>query len=44
MVRFADGVVVGSALVDVLGAGGVSAARRFLGELRAGLDPAPAVA
>ena len=42
--RIADGVVVGSALVDVLGAGGVSAARRFLGELRAGLDPAPAVA
>jgi tryptophan synthase alpha chain len=42
--RLADGVVVGSALVDVLGSGGVPAARRFLGELRAGLDLAPAVA
>ena len=42
--RRADGVVVGSALVDVLGAGGVGAARDFLRELRAGLDPAPAVA
>lgn len=42
--RLADGVVVGSALVDALGTGGVSAARRFLGELRAGLDLAPAVA
>jgi tryptophan synthase alpha chain len=42
--RLADGVVVGSALVDALGAGGVPAARRFLGELRAGLDLAPAVA
>jgi tryptophan synthase alpha chain len=42
--RLADGVVVGSALVDVLGAGGVAAARRFLAELRAGLDLAPAVA
>ncbi|MBA3892656.1 MAG: tryptophan synthase subunit alpha [Gemmatimonadales bacterium] len=39
--RLADGVVVGSALVDVLGGGGVAAARRFLEELRAGLDPAP---
>jgi tryptophan synthase alpha chain len=42
--RLADGVVVGSALVDVLGSGGVPAARRFLGNLRAGLDLAPAVA
>lgn len=40
--RRADGVVVGSALVDVLGTGGVAAAMRFLRELRAGLDPAPA--
>jgi tryptophan synthase alpha chain len=42
--RLADGVVVGSALVDAVGSGGVAAARRFLGELRAGLDLAPAVA
>ncbi len=42
--RLADGVVVGSALVNVLGTGGVPAARRFLGELRAGLDLAPAAA
>jgi tryptophan synthase alpha chain len=42
--RRADGVVVGSALVDVLGSGGVPAVRRLLGELRAGLDPAPAMA
>jgi tryptophan synthase alpha chain len=42
--RLADGVVVGSALVDLLGSGGVPAARRFLGELRAGLDLAPAMA
>jgi tryptophan synthase alpha chain len=42
--RLADGVVVGSALVDALGTGGVPAARRFLRELRAGLDLAPAVA
>jgi tryptophan synthase alpha chain len=42
--RLADGVVVGSALVDALGGGGVAAARRFLRELRTGLDPAPAVA
>jgi tryptophan synthase alpha chain len=42
--RLADGVVVGSALVDVLGTGGVPAARRFLGQLRAGLDLSPAVA
>lgn len=34
----ADGVVVGSALVDVLGREGVGAARRFLGSLRAALD------
>jgi tryptophan synthase alpha chain len=42
--RLADGVVVGSALVDTLGAGGVPALRRFLGELRAGLDLTPALA
>ena len=42
--RLADGVVVGSALVDALGSGGVAAARRFLQELRRGLDPAPAMA
>jgi tryptophan synthase alpha chain len=42
--RVADGVVVGSALVDTLGSSGVAGARRFLRELRAGLDPAPAVA
>jgi tryptophan synthase alpha chain len=42
--RLADGVVVGSALVDALGRDGVSGARRFLRELRAGLDPAPAMA
>ena len=42
--RLADGVVVGSALVNVLGADGVAAARRFLGELRAGLDLSPAAA
>jgi tryptophan synthase alpha chain len=40
--RLADGVVVGSALVEVLGAGGIPAVRRFLGELRAGLDLSPA--
>jgi tryptophan synthase alpha chain len=40
--RLADGVVVGSALVDALGSGGVAGARSFLRELRAGLDPAPA--
>jgi tryptophan synthase alpha chain len=34
----ADGVVVGSALVDILGRDGVSAARRFLGSLRQALD------
>ncbi len=38
----ADGVVVGSALVDALGSGGVAQARRFLGELRSALDLAPA--
>jgi tryptophan synthase alpha chain len=42
--RLADGVVVGSALVDALGSSGVAGVRRFLRELRAGLDPAPAVA
>ena len=42
--RLADGVVVGSALVDVLGTDGVPAARRFLERLRAGLDLAPAMA
>jgi tryptophan synthase alpha chain len=42
--RLADGVVVGRALVDAVGSGGVAAARRFLAELRAGLDLAPAVA
>jgi tryptophan synthase alpha chain len=36
--RMADGVVVGSALVDILGREGVSAARRFLGSLRVALD------
>lgn len=34
----ADGVVVGSALVDVLGTGGVDAARAFLLSLREALD------
>lgn len=34
----ADGVVVGSALVDVLGTRGVGAAREFLGVLREALD------
>jgi tryptophan synthase alpha chain len=42
--RVADGVVVGSALVTALGTGGVPAARRFLVQLRAGLDLSPAVA
>ena len=42
--RLADGVVVGSALVEALGSEGVAGARRFLRELRAVLDPAPAVA
>jgi tryptophan synthase alpha chain len=36
--RMADGVVVGSALVDLLGSEGVASGRRFLGSLRAALD------
>ncbi len=36
--RMADGVVVGSALVDILGRDGVGAARRFLGSLREAVD------
>jgi tryptophan synthase alpha chain len=36
--RMADGIVVGSALVDVLGREGVKGARRFLGDLRQALD------
>jgi tryptophan synthase alpha chain len=36
--RMADGVVVGSALVEILGRDGVGAARRFLGALRDALD------
>jgi tryptophan synthase alpha chain len=36
--RLADGVVVGSALVDRLGREGVDGARRFLSELRAALE------
>jgi tryptophan synthase alpha chain len=36
--QMADGVVVGSALVDILGREGVGAARRFLGSLRDTLD------
>jgi tryptophan synthase alpha chain len=36
--RMADGVVVGSALVDVLSREGVKGARRFLGSLRQALD------
>lgn len=36
--RLADGVVVGSALVDILGREGVTAARRFLTSLRGALD------
>ena len=36
--QMADGVVVGSALVDILGQHGVGAARRFLGSLRDALD------
>ena len=42
--RLADGVVVGSALVDALGRGGVAGVQGFLRALREGLDPAPAVA
>jgi tryptophan synthase alpha chain len=36
--QMADGVVVGSALVDILGRDGVGAARHFLGTLRTALD------
>jgi tryptophan synthase alpha chain len=36
--QMADGVVVGSALVEILGQQGVGAARRFLGSLRDALD------
>jgi tryptophan synthase alpha chain len=36
--RMADGVVVGSALVEILGRDGVRAARLFLGSLRQALD------
>jgi tryptophan synthase alpha chain len=36
--QMADGVVVGSALVEILGREGVGAARRFLGTLREALD------
>jgi tryptophan synthase alpha chain len=36
--RLADGVVVGSALVDILGRDGVRQAGRFLGSLRQALD------
>jgi tryptophan synthase alpha chain len=36
--RVADGVVVGSALIEAIGAGGVVAAERFVAGLRAGLD------
>ena len=36
--RLADGVVVGSALVDTLDRAGVKGARRFLEDLRQGLD------
>jgi tryptophan synthase alpha chain len=42
--RLADGVVVGSALVDALGRDGVPAARRFLQALRTGLDAPAGVA
>jgi tryptophan synthase alpha chain len=38
LAREADGVVVGSALVDALGARGVDGARALLGELRDALD------
>jgi tryptophan synthase alpha chain len=41
--KLADGVVVGSALVDVLGREGVTGVRTFLGALREGLDQAAAV-
>jgi tryptophan synthase alpha chain len=36
--QMADGVVVGSALVEILGKDGAGAARRFLGSLRDALD------
>ena len=36
--RMADGVVVGSALVEILGRDGVAAARKFLDALRDALD------
>jgi tryptophan synthase alpha chain len=39
--RLADGVVVGSALVRILGDAGISAAADFLASLRAGMDQAP---
>jgi tryptophan synthase alpha chain len=42
--RLADGVVVGSALVDALGQHGVEGARAFLEALRAGLDTPAGVA
>jgi tryptophan synthase alpha chain len=42
--RMADGVVVGSALVDALGRDGVPGARRFLEALRVGLDAPAGVA
>lgn len=43
--RIADGVVVGSALIDALDRGGIPAAEALLRELRAGLDgPVPAAA
>ncbi len=37
----ADGVVVGSALIEVIREGGMAAAEAFVGELRRGLDAAP---
>ncbi|MBV9110385.1 MAG: tryptophan synthase subunit alpha, partial [Gemmatimonadetes bacterium] len=36
--RIADGVVVGSALVDALGRGGVDGGRAFVRSLRAAID------
>jgi tryptophan synthase alpha chain len=39
--RIADGVVVGSALVDRLERGGIDAARAFVRELRRAVDSAP---
>ena len=41
LARQADGVVVGSALMEALGARGVRGARAFLGELRDALDAQP---